>query len=97
MLIRKDVLDKVGLLDERFGIGGQDDLDISIRIREAGYKLKINRYVFIHHLGFQSLSKVFPSYKEIEDLTRPMLVEKWGKEKIDDLFIMSNNFILKGE
>ena len=97
MLIRKDVLDEVGLLDERFGIGGQDDLDISIRIRKAGYKLKVNRYVYVHHLGFQSLSKVFKDYKEIEDLTRPMLVEKWGKEIVDDLFIMEKEFIINGD
>ena len=96
MLIRKDVLDKVGNLDERFGIGGQDDLDISIRIREAGYKLKINRSVFVHHIGFASLGLRFRSYSEIEDLTRPMLVEKYGKEKIDDLFKYTNNFILNG-
>lgn len=97
MLIRKDVMDKVGNLDERFGIGGQDDLDISIRIRNAGYKLKINRGVFIHHLGFKSLSLVFKDYKEIEDLTRPMLVEKWNQEKVNDLFIITDNFILNGE
>jgi len=97
MLIRKDVLDKVGNLDERFGIGGQDDLDISIRIRKAGYRLKINRGVYVHHLGFKSLSLVFKDYKEIEDLTRPMLVKKYSKKEIDDLFTMSNNFILNGE
>jgi len=96
MLIRKDVLDKVGFLDEIFGIGGNDDLDISIRIREAGYKLKINRGVFVHHLGFQSLGKVFKDYKEIEDITRPLLVKKWGKEKVDDLFIMTDSFLVKG-
>ena len=96
MLIRKDVIDKVGNLDERFGIGGQDDLDLSIRIRQAGYKLKVNRNVYVHHLGFQSLSLVFKDYKEIEDRTRPMLIEKWDKEKVDDLFTMTNNFILNG-
>ncbi len=96
MLIKKDVLDKVGLLDERFGIGGNDDLDLSIRIREAGYKLKINRNVFVRHIGFCSLGLRFKDYKEVEDLTRPMLVEKWGKEKIDDLFTITNNFILNG-
>lgn len=96
MLIRKDVLDKVGLLDEVFGIGGNDDLDISIRIREAGYKLKINRGVYVHHLGFQSLGKVFKDYEEIEGITRPKLIEKWGKEKVDDLFTMTDNFILNG-
>jgi len=97
MLIRKDVADKVGKLDECFGIGGQDDLDLSIRIRQAGYKLKINRGVYVHHLGFKSLGIIFKDYKEIEDKTRPMLIEKWSKEKVDDLFIMTNDFILKGE
>jgi GT2 family glycosyltransferase len=97
MLIRKDVLDKVGNLDERFGIGGQDDLDISLRIRESGYKLKVNRDTFVYHIGFQSLSKVFPSYKEIEDITRPQLIEKWGEQKVSDLFNYTENFILTGE
>lgn len=97
MLVRKDVIDKVGLLDEIFGIGGNDDLDYSIRIRQAGYKLKVNRYSFVHHLGFQSLGKVYKDYKEIEDITRPLLIEKWGSEKVDDLFVMTENFMNKGE
>lgn len=96
MLIRKDVLDKIGKLDERFGIGGQDDLDLSIRIRQAGYRLKINRGVYVHHLGFKSLSLRFKDYKEIEDATRPLLIEKYSKEIVDNLFVMSNNFILTG-
>lgn len=96
-LIKKEVLDKIGNLDERFGIGGNDDLDLSIRIRKTGYKLKVNRGVFIYHLGFQSLGKVFKDYKEIEDITRPLLIEKWGQEVVDDLFVMTQDFILKGE
>jgi len=96
MLVRKDLFDLVGKLDERFGIGGQDDLDLSIRFRLLGYKLKINRGVFIHHLGFKSLSLVFKDYKEIEDRTRPMLESKWGKNLVDDLFTYTNDFILKG-
>jgi len=97
MLIRKDVLDKVGDLDERFGIGGNDDLDLSIRIREAGYKLKINRETFVYHIGFQSLGKVYPTYKEVEDITRPLLIEKWGEAKVNDLFNFTETFILTGE
>ena len=97
MMIKKSVLDNIGGLDERFGLGGEDDLDLSIRIRNAGYRLKILRDVFVHHEGFKSLGLIFKDYKEIEDKLRPLLIEKWGKEKIDDLFIMSDNFILRGE
>jgi len=97
MMIKKEVVDKVGNLDEIFGIGGNDDLDYSLRIREAGYKLKILRNVYIEHKGFQSLGKVFKDYKEVEDLTRPILINKWGKDKVDSLFNYTSDFLYKGE
>jgi O-antigen biosynthesis protein len=37
MMVRKTVLDKVGLLDERFFMYGED-IDLSYRITQAGYK-----------------------------------------------------------
>jgi len=86
MMVKREVIDKIGGLDERFGLGGNDDLDYSLRIREAGYRLKILRNVFINHKGFKSLGKLYSSYKQVEDLTRPKLVEKWGKEKVLSLF-----------
>lgn len=86
MMIKREAVEKVGLLDECFGLGGNDDLDYSIRLRQAGYKLKILRNVFIQHKGFASLGKVYKDYKEVEDLTRPRLVEKWGKTNVDSLF-----------
>lgn len=47
MLVRSDVVDKVGVLDE--SLPGGDDLDYSIRIRKAGYRLGICRRSFILH------------------------------------------------
>lgn len=51
MLIRKEVLDKVGLLDESFFMYGED-IDLSYRITESGYK---NYYfpgtTIIHYKG----------------------------------------------
>ncbi|HRS54762.1 MAG TPA: glycosyltransferase family 2 protein, partial [Bacteroidales bacterium] len=51
MLIRKEVLDKIGLLDENFFMYGED-IDISYRITQAGY----NNYYYpetriIHYKG----------------------------------------------
>ena len=96
MMIKKEVVDKIGKLDERFGIGGNDDLDYSIRIREAGYKLKILRQVFIEHKGFKSLGKIYKDYKEVEDITRPKLIDKWGKEKVDNLFKYTSKTLREG-
>lgn len=41
MLIKRTVLDKVGLLDERFTPGNFEDDDISVRIIKEGYKLML--------------------------------------------------------
>ena len=96
MLVKRKVIKEIGLLDERFGLGGNDDLDYSIRIRLAGYKLVINRKAFIHHKGFQSLGKIYKDYAEVEAITRPALVNKWGAELVNDLFQMTQEYIYKG-
>ena len=43
------VFEKVGLLDERFGLGMFEDDDYNRRVRDAGYKVKLARDVYIHH------------------------------------------------
>jgi GT2 family glycosyltransferase len=49
-LISKECMDKVGIWDESFGHGGED-FDMTIRVQNAGYKLKIARRAFIYHYG----------------------------------------------
>jgi GT2 family glycosyltransferase len=49
-LISKECMDKVGIWDESFGHGGED-FDMTIRVQNAGYMLKIARRAFIYHYG----------------------------------------------
>lgn len=87
MLVKKEVIDKIGGLDERFGMGGNDDLDYSIRIKEAGYRLKVLRDVFVNHIGTKSLPDICNGdVKKLDDDTRVILIDKWGKDKVDELF-----------
>ena len=51
MLMKRDVIARVGLLDERFGLGNFEDDDYCLRAREAGFRLVIAGDVFIHHFG----------------------------------------------
>lgn len=53
--IRKNVLDKIGYLDENLFLGN-DDLELSWRLRENGYKLKVATDTFIFHEGQQSFN-----------------------------------------
>ena len=49
VLIPRPVLGKVGLLDERFGLGFFEDDDLGVRIRKAGFRLIVAFDTYIHH------------------------------------------------
>jgi GT2 family glycosyltransferase/tetratricopeptide (TPR) repeat protein/2-polyprenyl-3-methyl-5-hydroxy-6-metoxy-1,4-benzoquinol methylase len=51
LLIRREFVDAVGLLDERFGIGCFEDDDYCLRAARAGYRAMIAGDAFVHHYG----------------------------------------------
>jgi GT2 family glycosyltransferase len=80
MMIKKEVLDKIGLLDESFFMYGED-IDLSYRIMQAGYK----NYYFpeariIHYKGEStkkgSLNYVFVFYKAMQLFVKKHFVTK---------------------
>ncbi len=83
MLDRKK-LDEVGGVDDT--LPGGDDFDLSIRFQKAGYKLIIDRNVFIFHHGFKSGERLRGSgdkpggwnSREMTDKTNHALIEKHG-------------------
>ena len=61
---KKEVLDKVGLLDEIYFPGNFEDDDYCFRIINAEYKLLLCHDTFVHHYGSASFS-TDSSYNEI--------------------------------
>ena len=58
MFMRKEVLDKIGLLDEAFFMYGED-IDLSYRIQKAGYKnLYFPQTTIIHYKGESTKKKL---------------------------------------
>jgi len=51
VMIKREAFKDIGLFDERFGQGGQEDADYCIRARKAGWKVGIARDTFIYHYG----------------------------------------------
>lgn len=49
--IKRELIDKIGYLDERFNDFGSDDLDYCIRTKLAGYELAITNEVSVIHEG----------------------------------------------
>jgi GT2 family glycosyltransferase len=58
-VISKVCMDKVGIWDESFGLGGGDDNDMCLRVSKAGFKLVIARKAYIYHYGSASFREVF--------------------------------------
>ncbi len=55
--ISRKVFEKIGFLDENFGLGWFEDDDYCLRARKAGYKIAIAEDCFIYHHGSLSFSK----------------------------------------
>ncbi len=76
MLIKRTVFEKIGLLDERFSPGNFEDDDLSIRIRNEGYKNILCTDTFIHHYGNASFIKN-ENYEKLLSENEEKFKEKW--------------------
>jgi len=80
VLMRRDVYEEVGPLDEAFGIGMFEDDDYSYRMREAGYRTVCAEDAFIHHFGQAAFKKLIESgaYGELWEKNQAVFESKWG-------------------
>jgi GT2 family glycosyltransferase len=58
VMIRKDVIEKVGLLDEQYAFGMFEDDDYCLRVVNADYKLACHEGVFVYHRGSVGFKKM---------------------------------------
>jgi len=78
--MRRTLIDRIGPLDERFGIGMFEDDDFAERVRRAGGRVVLAEDVFIHHWGRASFGALEPAqYERIFDENRRQYEQKWGK------------------
>jgi GT2 family glycosyltransferase len=79
--IKREVINKVGLLDEVYGIGMFEDDDYCMRVKKAGYSLICADDVLIHHHLGASFNKD-PEWKEkLFQKNKAIYESRWGKWK----------------
>ena len=77
--MRRQVFERVGPLDERFGVGMFEDDDYAIRMRKAGYGILCARDSFVHHWMKASFRKMPEGeYRELFEKNRRLFEEKWA-------------------
>ncbi|CQR71216.1 N-acetylglucosaminyl-diphospho-decaprenol L-rhamnosyltransferase [Sporomusa ovata DSM 2662] len=78
LLIKRSVLEQVGLLDEQFSPGNFEDDDLSYRIRLAGFRLILCKDTFIHHFGSVSFKQDNSRYAALLKENGNKFADKWG-------------------
>ncbi len=78
--ISRRAITKVGLLDEEFGRGYYQDFDYSLRVKQAGFDLRVAENVFVYHRGSASFSKLPRETKELMKRNKKRMIEKHGNQ-----------------
>jgi len=80
LLVRSEVLERIGGFDERYGLGFFDDDDLCVRAREAGFRLLVAQNVFIHHFGSRTFTSMGIDCERQLKENFYQFKAKWGRE-----------------
>ena len=86
MLIREEAVEQVGTFDDSFGIGNYEDDDYCLRLRKAGYRLRIAHDAFVFHYGnrtFMGMGLQGERFDALLDENRRVFEEKWPEMAMD--------------
>lgn len=79
MLIKREVVEKIGLLDETFGLGNFEDNDYCRRAKGVGYKILCAGDTFVHHFGNCSFIGNKVDYNKLFQENYRKYKAKWGE------------------
>lgn len=77
LLLKREALEAVGYLDERFSPGTMEDVDLCTRLLSAGWKNLLCWNSFIFHYG-SGTAKTTDKWSLVEDINNHKFIEKWG-------------------
>lgn len=78
LLIRRELIETVGLLDEQFGLGCFEDDDLCRRAQHAGYRAVIAREAFVHHFGSVTFRASGTDFGQLMAENQRKYESKWG-------------------
>ncbi len=78
LLFRRDVMDRIGLLDEQFEIGCFEDDDFCRRAQAVGYRAVIANHVFVHHFGSVTFRGSNADFAGIMAKNEQRYLSKWS-------------------
>ena len=81
LLIDRPVIETIGTLDERFGIGNFEDDDFCRRAIAAGYHAVIAQDSYIHHFGSRTFAASDLDFAQLLGDNQQLYEQKWQEEQ----------------
>lgn len=83
ILFKRDIIRKIGYLDESFGIGSCEDMDFCRRAMDAGFQFYYYKKSVVYHIGShrtfeKNVDKLGDYRKTIFEESEKKYLEKWG-------------------
>lgn len=83
LAMKREVPERIGLLDERFTPGHYEDDDYCYRARIAGFRLMIAGDTFVYHEGSKSFGlKEKQALASLVETNRNKFIAKWGFDPV---------------
>ena len=76
-LMRKDLYDDLGGLEESFGSGNYEDDDLCLRVRERDYAVMVDEGAFIHHYGSRTFNANKIDYNTSMKRNEGLFQKRW--------------------
>jgi len=83
MLIKRHVIEDIGLFDENYSLGTNDDHDFCLRASLAGYEIVCALDTFVYHHYSKTLQNF--SMPELDKKNREYFVKKFGRHAVEYL------------
>jgi glycosyltransferase involved in cell wall biosynthesis len=79
LVAARETVDRLGPMDERFGVGFFEDDDWCARARTLGLRMAVHEGVFVHHFGGRTFAALGLNADELLDRNFALFREKWGE------------------
>lgn len=90
-LLRKTAMLQLGFWDTQFDPGNWEDTDYAVRLREAGWEIRVAQSVYIHHRGHKTFG---PQLQELLQVNGKKFREKHGLGKLWDMGIVESKELM---
>lgn len=77
LLIKRELVNKIGYFDEQFSPGYYEDVDLCLRAQRAGYLLECAKNVIVEH--YEGVTSKSSGLKKYQEINREKFRTKWDE------------------